>query len=237
MLLALLSLACPAAPLTTGPEPAATAEPSEAKYAATHLLVAFAGAAGAPAGVTRTEEEAHALAVAAWRRAVAGEPLEDLAVELSDSPSASRGGGVGVYLTGTMVPEFERAVAAVAVGELTRPFRSAFGWHVARRDAVVEAHLRHVVVAWRGAWRSVAVRTREEARARVEQALARLAAGEDFAVVARELSDDPASADLGVVAPGQLVPAFEAAAFALAPGQRSAVVETPYGFHVIERIR
>jgi peptidyl-prolyl cis-trans isomerase NIMA-interacting 1 len=104
---------------------------------------------------------------------------------------------------------------------------------------VVEAHLRQIQVGWSGSWRSPATRTRDEARARIEAALARLAAGEDFAAVAREVSDDPSGrqgGDLGVVAPGQLVPAFEDAAFALLPGQRSAVIETPYGFHVVERL-
>lgn len=240
----LLTLACGAVPQAAeppAPQPAqaASAEPVLPKYAATQVLVAFRGAAAAGAGVTRSEEEARALAEEVWRRASAGEPLEDLARETSDGPAAPRGGRLGVYVTGTMVPDFERAVAAVEVGGVTRPFRTPFGWHVVRRDPVVEAHLRHVLVAWNGTWRSGATRTREEARARIGQALGRITAGEDFAAVARELSDDPTAAaggDLGVVAPGQLVPAFEEAAFALEPGERSGVVETPYGFHVVERL-
>ena len=64
--------------------------------------------------------------------------------------------------------------------------------------------------------------------------------GADFGALAREHSDDPGSAanggDLGLVVEGRTVPAFEAALFALEPGGLSDVVETPFGFHVIQMI-
>ena len=149
------------------PAPAAEVAPTEPKYAATQVLVAWAGAASAPASVTRTEAEAQARAVEVWRRATAGEPLEDLAPTMSDATSAPRGGGIGVYRTGTLVPAFERAVAALAIGEVSRPFATPYGWHVVRRDAIREIEARHVLVTWKGAWRSGATRTRDEARARL----------------------------------------------------------------------
>lgn len=78
---------------------------------------------------------------------------------------------------------------------------------------------------------------REEVRRRAEEVRARLAGGESFADVARELSDDPGSrdkgGDLGFFARGQMVKPFEDAAFALEPGGLSEVVETDFGFHVI----
>jgi peptidyl-prolyl cis-trans isomerase SurA len=212
----------------------------EPKYAATEVLIRFAGAAGAPATVTRSEAEAKARAEEVYRRASAGEALETLAKTMSEGPAGPRGGQLGVYRTGTMVPEFESAVARVSVGALAPPFRTAFGWHVVRRDPVVEITARHLLVTYTGAWRSTSTRTKEQARARIEEALRKLEAGADFAALAREYSEDASAVrggDLGVVAPGQMVPAFEEAAFALTPGAHSGIVETPYGYHLVLRTK
>lgn len=71
-----------------------------------------------------------------------------------------------------------------------------------------------------------------------KQALARLEAGEDFASVAREVSTDPGSkdkgGDLGWFPRGVMNKEFEDAAFALQPGQRSGIVKSPNGYHIIE---
>jgi peptidyl-prolyl cis-trans isomerase C len=79
---------------------------------------------------------------------------------------------------------------------------------------------------------------KKAARAKAEAALARVRKGEDFAAVAREVSEDPGSAprggDLGAFGKGQMVPPFEQAAFALPAGQISGLVESPFGFHVIK---
>ncbi len=76
------------------------------------------------------------------------------------------------------------------------------------------------------------------ARARAEALKARIEAGEDFAAVAEEASDDPGSArqggDLGWVERGMMVPAFDEALFAITEtGQVSDPVRSEFGFHLI----
>jgi peptidyl-prolyl cis-trans isomerase D len=75
------------------------------------------------------------------------------------------------------------------------------------------------------------------AKAKIEDVIKRARAGEDFAKLAREVSEDKASAvqggDLGLVGPGELVAPFEQAAFALKKGEISAPVRTPFGYHAI----
>jgi peptidyl-prolyl cis-trans isomerase D len=78
-----------------------------------------------------------------------------------------------------------------------------------------------------------------QAKAKVDAVIKRAQAGEDFAKLAREVSEDKANAaqggDLGVVGPGDLVPQFEQAAFAMKKGEISAApVRTPFGYHAIK---
>ena len=81
----------------------------------------------------------------------------------------------------------------------------------------------------------------DQARAKAAELIKRIKAGEDFAKVARESSEDPGSAsrggDLGWVRKGQVFPEFEQAAFALKKGEMSAEpLRTPAGFHAIKVI-
>lgn len=78
-----------------------------------------------------------------------------------------------------------------------------------------------------------------KAKAKVEAVIKRAQAGEDFAKLAKEVSEDTANAaqggDLGFVGPGELVPQFEQGAFALKKGEISpAPVRTPFGYHAIK---
>ena len=77
-----------------------------------------------------------------------------------------------------------------------------------------------------------------QAKAAIESARERVAKGEDFAAVAREVSQDPGTkgrgGDLGEFGRGVMDPAFEQAAFSLAKGQLSEPVRSRFGYHLIE---
>jgi peptidyl-prolyl cis-trans isomerase D len=76
------------------------------------------------------------------------------------------------------------------------------------------------------------------AKASIEEIRTRLDAGEDFATLASELSQDPGTAgqggDLGLIERGLMDPAFDQAAFALEQGQLSEPVRSQFGYHLIE---
>jgi peptidyl-prolyl cis-trans isomerase D len=95
-----------------------------------------------------------------------------------------------------------------------------------------EVHARHVLV------RVDDERDAAAARARIAEARAKLARGTSFEAVAEEYSDDPGSksrgGDLGFFGRGQMVPAFEEAAFGAAPGELVGPVETSFGLHLIQ---
>lgn len=83
--------------------------------------------------------------------------------------------------------------------------------------------------------------SRLQARRLADSLRTRLLEGEDFALLAAGYSDDPGTAgsggELGLIKRGMLVPEFEEVAFALGPGEISDVVETSFGYHVIQMIQ
>ena len=100
---------------------------------------------------------------------------------------------------------------------------------------------RHVLVQWMGSDRAgkSVLRTREQAMVLAQEVLKRAKAGDDLGRLAVEYSDEP-NADarggsLGRFAKGQMVGPFEQVAFKLKVGEVSEIVETPFGFHIIQR--
>jgi peptidyl-prolyl cis-trans isomerase C len=97
-------------------------------------------------------------------------------------------------------------------------------------------HLRHILVK---VDKAAPAADKQKAETKANELLARLKKGEDFAKLATENSDDPGSkpngGDLSWISRGDTVPPFEKAAFALkAKNEMSPVVESPFGYHIIQ---
>ena len=112
-------------------------------------------------------------------------------------------------------------------------------------DAYVKAHpeeqvhARHILIAIKSAETPTEQGGLDKpaARAKAEEVLKRVKAGENFENLAKEYSDDGSKqngGDLGWFGKGRMVPEFEQAAFALQPGQTSEIVESQFGFHIIK---
>ena len=124
-------------------------------------------------------------------------------------------------------------------GETSEPILSDSGLHLiymaevrGATQMVAQTKARHILV------KSSEIMTSEQANQLVASLRARALAGEDFADLAREYSEDIGSAqeggELGWTSPGQMVPEFEAAMRDMQVGQiKDEVVETRYGMHVL----
>ena len=91
---------------------------------------------------------------------------------------------------------------------------------------------------YQGSAHSSATRSKEEAASEIGGLRQQVEDGADFSAVARDNSDCPSSrqgGDLGTFGRGQMVPEFENAAFGLAVGDLSDVIETAFGYHIIQR--
>ena len=97
-----------------------------------------------------------------------------------------------------------------------------------------EVHARHILIrAPEGDAKASAA-----AKAKIEAIIARLKKGEDFATVAKEVTEDPSGkangGDLGYFTKDQMVPQFSKVAFELKKGEISGPVQTQFGWHVIK---
>lgn len=96
----------------------------------------------------------------------------------------------------------------------------------------------HILLMYAGVPQSSATRTKEEAASEIATLSTEIRNGADFAELARSHSDCPSGpkgGDLGMFGRGQMVPPFEQAAFGLDVGATSGVVETDFGYHLIQR--
>lgn len=162
-----------------------------------------------------------------------GEDFTKLALEYSSCPSRARGGDLGLFKAGQMVPEFEKAAFALKIDEISEPVQTEFGWHVIQRidpELEIAAPELEKLRALH-----ILVETKEDA----EKILKELKEGKDFSELAVEYSLCPSrmqGGDLGVFKQGDMVRPFEEAVMKLKVDEISKPVETEFGWHIIKRV-
>jgi len=234
----------PAPPPVAAPTPPAAPTASD-DACAQILVVAWQGADRAPATVMRDESTARARIEELRTRVEGGADLTALARSESDAPtSAARGGLMGTFSRSDWPAIHEglrQPVFALTVGALSDVVRMPYGYVLARRCPVEKVHTRHILVRYAGAKNAgpEVHRSKEAATSRAAELRNSLLAGADFAEIARVSSEDGSAergGDVGNIGRGRLAPEYELAAFALQLNQLSNVVETEFGFHIIERL-
>ncbi len=170
----------------------------------------------------------------------AGTDFRQVAASLSDAPDALQGGAMGWRDAARLPTLFVDALKTMPAGGLSPILRSSNGFHVLRLNErrgstspviVRQTHARHILV------KTNELVPEAEARRRLASLKERLDNKADFAELARLHSDDSSNTrggDLGWLSPGETVPEFERAMDALEPGQTSAPVQSPFGWHLIQ---
>ncbi|WP_091532167.1 peptidylprolyl isomerase [Fontimonas thermophila] len=213
---------------------------ADVEYRLSHILVAVPEGASA-----EVREAARKRAEALLQRLRAGEDFAQVAIAHSDGQQALQGGDLD-WRRGVDLPQtFARTAAKLAPGQISDLIETSGGYHIIKlvdrrgggeRTTVVETRARHILI------QTNAVRNDDQARLLARDLYNRLQAGEDFAKLAKEYSDDPGSknngGDLGFQPPGVFAPEFQVRIDQLEPGELSPPFRTQFGWHiasVIER--
>ncbi|MDA1109052.1 MAG: SurA N-terminal domain-containing protein [Nitrospinae bacterium] len=180
-----------------------------------------------------SEDAAKTEAEQALKKIKDGADFAKTAEQLSDDPSsASKGGSLGDFVDGTMVPEFEEALNKLKVGEISEPVKSPFGYHIIRLDGKQEARVKPLsevkdtVVA-----KAKETKSRQKARRIVKQIYKAAGKGSDFSQAAAEqkivikTSDFFSRRNHNIPDVGA-APEFFNTAFILADGQISEPINT-----------
>ena len=205
------------------------------EYNTSHLLIGISSTA------TRQEiEQARDRVDEIVQRLDAGESFTELAITYSDGQNALEGGSLG-WRRGMQLPRlFADLIPNMQPGEHTQPIQSGSGFHVVRLNEVRgvepvmqdQIRIRHILLQPNEVMDSPAVRQRLlGVREQILQ-------GDDFATVARGVSEDTVSAtdggDLGWTTLNTFVPEFAQVINTLDVGELSLPFETRYGWHLAE---
>lgn len=170
-----------------------------------------------------------------------GADFAALAIRYSDAQNALDGGALG-WLKGEQLPTlYTDIVAELKPGEITEPIRAANSFHIVKvndmrsavqRSEIDQVKVRHILIT------PNEIIDDQTAKQRLEDALERLEEGEEFRELAKLLSDDPGSANLGGEmewsADGTFVPEFEEVVNNMEIGEISEPFQTRFGWHVVE---
>jgi peptidyl-prolyl cis-trans isomerase SurA len=169
-----------------------------------------------------------------------GTDFRQVAAAFSDAPEALQGGLIGWRESNRLPGLFLDALRPLKTGEMSELVRSPNGFHILKLNErrggqaaimVQQTHARHILI------KTNELVSETEARNRLLGLKERLDNKGDFAELARSRSEDGSAArggDLGWLNPGDTVPEFEQAMNALKPGEISAPVRSPFGWHLIE---
>ena len=213
----------------------ATEDLSGGEYNVSHIMVAL------PEGSTPTQIQAAQLkADDIHQRLMDGLDFASAAISYSESQEALEGGLLGWRDLNTVPAFFADAIRDLQPGNITAPVRSPIGFHIIkvndfreqRQVVVKEYNARHIMVE---------VNELVSPRLAMDQIILikrRLDEGEDFGDLAREFSDDPASAnlggDLGWFPPESYGERVYQTLLALDPGDISEPFQTEGGWHIIQ---
>lgn len=169
-----------------------------------------------------------------------GADFRQVAAAFSDAPEALQGGLLGWRESERLPTLFLEALRPLQAGQLTDLLRSPNGFHILRLNErrggqapimVQQTRARHILI------KTNELVSETEARNRLLALKERLDNKADFGELARANSEDSSASrggDLGWLNAGDTVPEFEQAMNALKPGEISAPVRSPFGWHVIE---
>jgi peptidyl-prolyl cis-trans isomerase SurA len=205
------------------------------EFLLSHILISVSPAA-TPEEISAAEARVNDLAM----RIQGGEDFAKLAVAYSNGQQALEGGSLG-WRKGNELPSLFADVApGLAKGQVSPVVRNASGFHLIKLDdkrggePIMEnqTRARHILVT------TDEIVDDTAAEQELKKIRERVQAGEDFAAVAKAVSEDPESAlnggDLGWTGPGNFVPAFERVMNALELNQISEPFRTQFGWHIVQ---